>query len=479
MKILPYILMSMFFISLSTQCISQNTLVIGKLVNTSMVNKIELKVDERYINGGSEMYQSNVLSDHTFAFAVQIDRPQKVKLIYSRNEIEIYLEPNDTLYIEGDANTFPFNLTYGGRGGYNNTFLKKFKKEFPKHNNHFEYVQYRSGLYWYQVPPDIDAMMQRQSKTSYAESMAARKTHRLAALEKYNSEHPQKLTKLFREYMFTEIYYEYGYYMLCYGDIFKNKHYVGKPFFDQVEDIPLQSEQMGSQSYREYTKAYVNHKYMELYNNDVMGIINKQYDLAVSYLSDMPLAYFRSDILAKALYGKKVDVVLDNYNDFLLNNTYYEFNDKITTAYQKAIKYHIGSPAPKFSLITKEGHLASLDELKGKPIFINFWASWCHSCMKKMDKMKELQAEMEEKGIVFLQISFDRSKEQWTETIAKKEYTGQHIFLEGGVSSSLAKDYNVRALPQYYLIDKSGNFAKTPAKGDLLEMREIMERLLR
>lgn len=474
--LLSLILCTIISYHLSAQA---NTLVVGTLTNTSMVKTIELKVDGRYIYGGSDNYQSNVLSDNTFAFAVQIDRPQLVKLIYSRNVAEIYLEPNDTLYLDGDGNNFPYSLTYGGRSGYNNNFLEEYKKEFPKHKNEFEYTQYRSGLYWYQVPPKMDDMMQRMSKESYAASLKVRREHRLDALKNYHESHPGKLTKAFREYMMDEIFYEYGYFMLCYGDIFKNKHYVGKEFFDQVADIPVQSEQLGSFYYREYLKAYINHKYMEIYENNVSGIINKQYDLAQSYLNLLPLAYFRSDIIAKALYGKKVDIILDKYNHFLLNNTYYEFNDKVTSAYQKAIKYHIGSPAPKFILTNKEGELVDLESLKGTPVFLNFWASWCHSCMKKMDKMKELQAEMEQKGMLFLNISFDRSEDSWNSTIDKKEYGGMHVLLAEGVSSSLARDYNVRALPQYYLIDKYGNFAKTPTKGDLLEMKQLMESLLR
>ncbi len=479
MKYLPFFssLLIVLLSCLGSQ--AQNTLVYGKMVNTSYVNKIEIVVDERYISGGSVQYQSTVLSDNTFAFAIQIDRPMKAKLVYSRNVAEVYLEPNDTLYIDGDANTFPYGTTYSGRSGANNVFMEEYQKQFPRNKNEFEYTQYRSGLYWFLVPPKLDDMMQRMSKDGFSNSMKLRREHRLSALQMYDQNHPGKLTKEFKKYMMDEIFYEYGYYMLCYGTIFKNKHYVTPDFFDQIADIPVQTNQIGSFYYREFLKAYVNYKYMNLYNNDVSGIINKQYELAPNYLDSWALAYFRSDIIAKALYGKKVDVILDKYNDFLLNNTYYDFNDKITIAYQKAIKYHIGSPAPKFNLLTKDGGVADLDVYKGKPVFINFWASWCHSCMKKMDKMKDLQAEMEAKGFIFLNISFDRSKESWDATIAKKGYQGVHVYLEDGVGSTMAQDYNVRALPQYYLIDKYGNFAKTPPKGDLLEMKAIMENLLR
>jgi len=461
-----------------SQMDAQNALIYGKVTNTSYVKRIDMTVDHRFIDGNVDKYTSSVQDDQTFAFSIQIDRPQLVKLVYSRNVAILYIEPNDTLYVEADGNSFPYSISYGDKSGANNEFLRGFKQEFPKNQNEFEYTQYRSGLYWYMVPPKLDDMMQRMSKESYTNSLKARKDIRLTSLQDYDSKNPGQLTPVFKQYMMDEIYYEYAYYMYCYGDIFKNKHHVTKPFFDALSDIPVEGGKLGSFYYREFVKAYINHEYMYINKNDVNGIINKQYELAPNYLSGKALAYFRSEIIAKALYGKKVDVILDKYNDFQLNNTYYKFNDKITTAYQKAIKYHIGSPAPKFSLVAKDGTLASLDTYKGKPVFINFWASWCHSCMKKMDKMKSLQDEMEAKGMIFLNISFDRTEESWNGAIEKKGYGGVHVFMSEGVQSSMSEEYNVRALPQFFLVDKYGNFAKTPAKGDLAEMRQIMEDLL-
>lgn len=469
-------LLVLFFIIKAESQVS----IYGKMLNTSMVNKIELKVNEYYLNGGTKTYETSVKDDDTFEFQIQVDYPQVVRLIYSRNTLELYVEPNDRIQIQADGNRFPFGVKFGDKGGANNACWSAYQEEFPRHRNQFEYTRYRSGLYWFTVPPKINDMMLRMSKAGFAETMNARKRNREKFINTFTTTNGQQLSPVFKQYMNDEIKYEYAYYMFCFGDVFKNKHYVTSTFFDKVNPIVFgKEEQMGGYFYREFIKAYINHEYMRLNNNDVNGIINKQYDLSEQYLTGKDLAFFKSEIIAKALKRKKVDVILDKYNAFLLNNQYPEFNDKIIAHYQKAIKYHIGSPAPLFQFTTLEGKLLNLKELKGKPVFLNFWATWCHSCMKKMDKTKALQEEMEKKGMVFIHVSFDRDKNQWKKTIEEKGYGGHHIFLPNGVESPIAKDYNIRALPQYYLIDKYGNFAKPPLRNNVEEIKKAMEWLVR
>ncbi len=472
------ILLSILFCSFLSVSAQNNTIVLGKIKNIKLVKKIELHVDELYINGKVSSYATTVKEDNTFAFALEIKSPQIIKMAYSRNSADIYVEPYDTLYVEIDANYFPYDLGFGGTGGFNNNLLVKYGKEFPKKSNPFEYLQYRSGIFWFHVPPDLDDMMQRMSPKSFAESMEARKARRAEYIRRYDRENEGGLTQMFKEYIEAEINYEYAYHMLCYGNIFKHKHSVNRDFFNYLLGIPLEGNQIGNFYFREYIKGYMNHLYLDLNDNNIEGIYNGEYDLAASQLEELPLVYFQSELIAKALHAKKIDIIIDKYYDFLNTNPYYEFNDKVTNAYHKVMKYHEGSQAPNFDLRTIDGDKINLKTYAGKPVFLNFWASWCRPCMKKMDKLKAFQKELEAKGVVFLNVSFDRKEDVWKETISKNNYEGVHVFLSEGTDSAIAKDYNVRAIPQFYLIDKNGKFAKGPAKAtDILELKQILEKL--
>ena len=58
----------------------------------------------------------------------------------------------------------------------------------------------------------------------------------------------------------------------------------------------------------------------------------------------------------------------------------------------------IGEPAPDFSLVTPKGREVNLEELRGKPVLLNFWATWCEPCIEEMPLLvstsKEYKSEL-------------------------------------------------------------------------------------
>ncbi len=478
MKRIHYLYIGIFFLFSSSLFAENNVLIHGKINHVELIKEIEIKVDERYINGTVDSYTVPLSGDNTFALRLEVKAPQRVQITYSRNTTEIYLEPFDTLYIDIDAQTFPYGLSFSGKGAENNLYFMKYNEENPRHKNQFEYMQYRSGIFWYFIPPRQDAMMKQMSKENYANSMILIRKKRLEALEKYEKENSNALSIMFQEFMRAEINYFFGYHILCYGNIFKTMHDVERDFYSLIYGLPLDNSQIGNYYYREYLKAYINHLYMDLNDGNIIGIIDGQYQLASTQLDELPLAYFQSELITKALRSKKIDDIIENYNHYLENNPYYEFNEKIIAAYQKAIKYHIGSPAPDFNLITRDGKGINLSVYQGRPIFISFWASWCQPCMKKMKELKTIQPLLEEQGVIFLNISFDRNQEVWNTTVDKNNFGGVHVFSKDGIASKMAQDYNVRALPQYYIIDKNGKFAELPKKNDIEALKLKLQLLV-
>ena len=65
-----------------------------------------------------------------------------------------------------------------------------------------------------------------------------------------------------------------------------------------------------------------------------------------------------------------------------------------------------GAAAPDFTLEDPAGRQMSLKELRGKVVFLNFWATWCPPCIQEMPTMEKLHQEMEKAGLVILAIDF-------------------------------------------------------------------------
>ena len=88
---------------------------------------------------------------------------------------------------------------------------------------------------------------------------------------------------------------------------------------------------------------------------------------------------------------------------------------------------------------------------------LDFWASWCPDCIKDIPNMKRMYEKYKNRGIVFLGVSFDENKENWTAMLKKQgiKYT-QVSELKKWKTTEVSKAYKVNWIPTLYLIDKEG-----------------------
>jgi thiol-disulfide isomerase/thioredoxin len=126
----------------------------------------------------------------------------------------------------------------------------------------------------------------------------------------------------------------------------------------------------------------------------------------------------------------------------------------------------MGKPAPPFTLPDLSGREVSLSSFKGKPLLINFWATWCGPCKIETPWLIELQNEYASKGLQIIGISTEGDdlkpddKEGWAHDKAAvatfvKEYKMQYPVLING--DSLAGVYGgLDAMPTSVYVDRDG-----------------------
>ncbi len=132
----------------------------------------------------------------------------------------------------------------------------------------------------------------------------------------------------------------------------------------------------------------------------------------------------------------------------------------------------VGKPAPDFSLNTIEGEVIKLSDLRGRPVFINLWASWCPPCRYEMPGIQAAYEKYKEKGLVVLGIDFtvQDNLPDVKSFIQEFKLTFPILLDEtGDISAGL---YGMRGLPTSYFIDTEGILqriqfgAMTPEKVD-------------
>ncbi|EGV44884.1 TlpA family protein disulfide reductase [Bizionia argentinensis JUB59] len=105
-------------------------------------------------------------------------------------------------------------------------------------------------------------------------------------------------------------------------------------------------------------------------------------------------------------------------------------------------------------LMDKDGNITSMEALKGKVIFINFWATWCPPCIAEMPSIKNLYDEVGD-DVAFVILSVDKNFETAKAFNSSKGYN-LPIY---AAASRLPKMYESTAIPTTYVIDAKGNLA--------------------
>lgn len=119
----------------------------------------------------------------------------------------------------------------------------------------------------------------------------------------------------------------------------------------------------------------------------------------------------------------------------------------------------VGHPAPNFSLVLLHSdsgkNALTLSGFKGKPVVLNFWASWCQPCKEELPLLENAwkQMQAQKKNIVFLGIDFQESSSDASSFLQLHGIT----YLAGlDADGSIANKYGVTSLPQTIFIDRYG-----------------------
>jgi thiol-disulfide isomerase/thioredoxin len=99
------------------------------------------------------------------------------------------------------------------------------------------------------------------------------------------------------------------------------------------------------------------------------------------------------------------------------------------------------------------GKPLSLSELRGKVVFVNFWATWCLPCIEEMPAMEKLHQELQKDGLVIFAVNFQEGPERVKEFFAKHNLTFTAVLDHDG---KVAERYQAWALPVSVIINKRG-----------------------
>lgn len=198
----------------------------------------------------------------------------------------------------------------------------------------------------------------------------------------------------------------------------------------------------------------------EQYNN----VFAKKMDYEHKYISDNPDSFVSPLILE----GQVISGLIDSDEAQSLYNQLDEYLKKTECAKriqkllnpdeaQKNTEFPgVGEVAPDFQAPSPEGELVSLYDTKKKLTLIDFWASWCKPCRDQSPELVKLYNTYQNKGFTIVSVSLDSNNERWLRAIKDDNLNWKHVSNLERWKDPIAAEYNVRSIPEVFLIDDNG-----------------------
>ena len=175
---------------------------------------------------------------------------------------------------------------------------------------------------------------------------------------------------------------------------------------------------------------------------------------------------FREMVLLKGLYDAfysghyDEDKVIAFFQQAAQTGSSRKVREIAQSIYEKVNRLRVGSKAPDFTVLTTSGKEKKLSSFKGKFVYLNFCNTENYTCKKDFQVLNAMYKQMK-RDLTIVSIATDKDPDKLAAFIKTNKYKWNFLYF--GDNGNVIFDYDVKALPGYFLIDPEGNILLSPA----------------
>ena len=139
-------------------------------------------------------------------------------------------------------------------------------------------------------------------------------------------------------------------------------------------------------------------------------------------------------------------------------------------------------PSALFEYENQKGGKTKLEDLRGKYVYIDVWATWCGPCRGEIPFLQKIEEKYKGKNIEFVSISVDVEKDhdKWKTFVDDKKLGGIQLIADKDWKSDFIKSYGINSIPRFILIDPNGVIVKGDAvRPSDPKLEELFDSLLK
>ncbi|GGE01261.1 TlpA family protein disulfide reductase [Planktosalinus lacus] len=423
-------------------------------------NETVLKFQE--FMGKGTWFTEIEVQDGTFALNLPLDKPAIKTLTFGSMFKTIYLQPGESLEISFDALKIDSSYNYGGSLAVENVLLDLIRKKIRKVDYNYVYNESLENAGKY-----LDSMS--SANKEYIEELIGN----------------QPLSTDFEEYAKAMVAYNNAALKIMLGE---RKEEQPKNYYDFINQLSLENEDyLNIWEYRFFLSNYIEMKANKRLNKmDSVKIAEPDalFDESLGVIKAFKNENIRNYALFNALnmrLREKGLVGFENYYTYFKeHNKDPHYAEHLKLLYEKKQLLAPGQPAPTFTLEDVDGNLVTLNDFKGKYVYIDFWQTLCPRSGRELPYLLNLHSDYEHENIEFVSISVNEDENVWRDYVKKNKNMGTSLIVPQSWDSKTYTDYQAFGLPTFILIDTEGKIIDPKAaKPSSKEIRETFDQLLK